>query len=124
MRGEECRHDGTGAALHHVDGSAAIAARAQCGQLGATRGRDLRGRDVRHERRVAQDSDVDDEDLMALRTKPITHVRVLVTFRIERPDEQHGAIGHHSALPALVPPAARIDAHGSSADMIVPGVKR
>jgi hypothetical protein len=68
----------------------ALAGEAQLLQLCAAEARDLRGGDVRLERRLAEDADVDDDGLHSRLGEAVAHERELASFCVEGADEDDG----------------------------------
>jgi hypothetical protein len=62
-------------------------------ELSVAEARDLRGRDVRLEQRLAEDADVDDDRLHSGLGKAVTCEGVLAAFRVEGADEDDGGYG-------------------------------
>ena len=83
-------HDRRRPSCHRLDGRPAVTLGGKRRDVGAGGGRDLCTPDVRGDRRLAQDADVDEQDVAAVLAHPVGEERVLLTLRVQSPDEDDG----------------------------------
>ena len=92
--------DDTGcAATHRLYRRSAVPPLGQCSEVCARRDGNLLSCDVRNEKRLAEDACVHDDDVDARLRHAVAQVRVLVAFRVERPQkDDRGAASNASLL--------------------------
>src|SRR3712207_7434234 len=85
-----------GAAPHRRYCRAAVSGPRKPGDVLARSGGNLGARHVRLRERLAEDADVNEEDVAAVRAYALREVRVLATFGVQRSEEGHGWHGSRS----------------------------